>query len=376
MNNINNKVLNFQNKINILTEFILSNSKLKSYRIPLDSIILEFNIEIIPTSYEYSINEITYNNLINRLNNLFNQIVQYLKNNSKYIQLLNDRQVIRDKNNVHDMCNFENRILIDTKDLQFIDKYNNSGKIDNNNPIKIDNLKLCSCGYDISNIEVDHIDSELICPSCNKIHKYSKVTFNDNQFNIEEYNKLHNNKYSPFRHYEIWKKQIQGTEIVNIPDNIIKIIENDLIQKFKNTISINTNTNIETIRTILKNHKLTKYNNNVCKIINKITNKKIYQLTNNENEILNKYFKLSINIFNQMVNDNIIDRSNKFYIPYYIYKIIDSIFNNNQSSMNDCVQLLEYIHLQEYDTLIKLDNIWKIICNNKQMSIHYRPTLI
>jgi hypothetical protein len=89
------------------------------------------------------------------------------------------------------------------------------------------------------------------------------------------------------------------------------------------------------------------------------------RLSIDENKKMSILFRKVMSAYEQSIYSG-----NKPYYPYFIYKIIESIFQYN----NEKMQLLNYIHLQSRDTVIKNDKIYEKICENYIEGLSYKPT--
>jgi hypothetical protein len=131
------------------------------------------------------------------------------------------------------------------------------------------------------------------------------------------------------------------------------------------------------MREVLKEAKLTQYNDNCSKLIKNITGRAPPQP---DCQALRRFCVK----FNKIVDllDLVKDPdNNRPYYPFFIYKIIeDEAINlskrNQNKSAKELYKLLSYIHLQSDDTIKKNDNTYKQIC---EISIDvdeltYRPT--
>ncbi len=63
---------------------------------------------------------------------------------------------------------------------------------------------------------------------------------------------------------------------------------------------------------------------------------------------------------------------NKPYYPYFIYKIMEYEFRNKPEKL----RLLDFIHLQSRETVIKNDKLFKRMCElaDKNDGLVYEPT--
>jgi hypothetical protein len=90
-------------------------------------------------------------------------------------------------------------------------------------------------------------------------------------------------------------------------------------------------------------------------------------LSYSERRIVSIKFNKLMELYNEIV-----PCGNNPYYPYFIYKILERLFP--QGHEKRCI--LDYIHLQSRDTVIKNDNIYKEICklSNPEDELVYVPT--
>jgi hypothetical protein len=99
-----------------------------------------------------------------------------------------------------------------------------------------------------------------------------------------------------------------------------------------------------------------------------------YQPTSNETEIIFQLYLKSINVY-ELIKDRLNEiipgektRDNNITRTYYIYKIIEAVWDNNSPMQT----ILPFIHLQQSKTIQTHDLIWEFIC--KKINLKYRPT--
>lgn len=221
----------------------------------------------------------------------------------------------------------------------------------------------------------------LKCYECGDIMDAGHIIFDESQYYGQPVSIARPKKHDSVGHCAKHLKKIQAKENINIHEEIIDVLYEKLYAIYGNRIS---NIKCSQIRIVLKNtwykkERLSKYNNNVPSIRKLVTAR--YgnivlppQLTiEEENYILSMYSDI-MNKFDEVVARPVVakwfnkTRANKFYYPYFIYKILE-IFLKGDNRLND---LLECIHLQDDDTLVRNDKVWKYIC--KELSLRYKPT--
>ena len=226
--------------------------------------------------------------------------------------------------------------------------------------VQINNLdKYCDCG---AKFQIEAKNSEYLCTSCGNTEKLYGVVFEYEQFFYQEGQRTKHGNYDSTKHCKLWLDRIQAKETKEIPksviDTIIKCIVRDNIWL--------ESLDCPTIRGYLKETKLTMYNNNVPLIRRLITNISPDELTDHEMKLIYMYFSRITTIYNKIKEDK---NPNCPYHPFFIYKIIEQIIPNKKRRDS----ILSCIHLQSRGTLIKHDNIWKVICEHIK-EFEYKPT--
>lgn len=256
----------------------------------------------------------------------------------------------------------------DSKIIENIfDKVN--GDIDTISSIKIDlilekrNYEICKCGARM--IVVPEL-SELHCPTCNKVKTIIGAVFRDDQFYPQDGQKTKHGGYDTSRHYKFWIERLQALEN--------KIFEKDDLDRIEYVINRDNydrpTLTCENMREILKDSSvgLTAFNDHVPLLVKTFGGLAPPQLDFQENKVISIRFNKAMRLYD-MVNP---DGGNKPYYPYFIYKIIEEKFKNNKEKL----RLLDYIHLQSRETVIKNDKAYKDICalSNPGDGLVYVPT--
>lgn len=218
----------------------------------------------------------------------------------------------------------------------------------------------CACG---SSYSIESKTSEFICYSCGNTQKMYGIVFEDEQFFYQEGQRTKHGRYDPTKHCKFWVDRIQARENVDIPKKVISAIKRCIK---RDNIWLDQIT-CPMIRTYLKSLKLTSYNDHVPYIRKLITGKEPKQLTDSELKLIFVYFSIVIQVYNQTKPD---DKPNCPYHPFFIYKIIEHILQNDHARRKD---IMSCIHLQSRETLIENDKIWKRICKEIK-DFKYKPT--
>jgi hypothetical protein len=233
--------------------------------------------------------------------------------------------------------------------LQTVELITNFGKIDYKRCAACDTL-----------MEINAELSELQC-ACGLTSKIIGMVFRDEQFYPQEGQKTKHGGYDPSRHFKFWIDRIQGIENKEFPPGDLSRIEHVITRDMIDRITLN----IHMMRGILKELQLTKYNDHAVLLVVMFGGIPPPRLSIDENKKMSILFRKVMSAYEQSIYSG-----NKPYYPYFIYKIIESIFQYN----NEKMQLLNYIHLQSRDTVIKNDKIYEKICENYIEGLSYKPT--
>jgi hypothetical protein len=136
---------------------------------------------------------------------------------------------------------------------------------------------------------------------------------------------LKHGSYDPSKHCRFWLDRIQAKESRDIPDSIIIIVKECLINngiRNKEDITCGKIVNILVILKIL--HIM-----NIYQLIRKIiTGESPEQLTDLELQLITMYFDKVIRIYEEIKPS---DKTNVPYHPYLIYKIIEHILSTDKN---------------------------------------------
>lgn len=226
------------------------------------------------------------------------------------------------------------------------------------------NFDICDCGYKMNIVpEI----SELHCsnPSCGKTTTIVGTVFKYEQSSYSESNRNKYNGYDPSQHYKIWMDRILGNETKTISEDDIKKIE-FIINRDKWDLSTLT---CKDIRRILKDSKVkAQYlNDHTPYLLRRLTGKCPPRLSLHDERKLSYRFDKAMHFYDQIVT-----KGKKPYYPYFIYKLIEHEFKDDK----DKLRLLDNIHLQSRETVVKNDRCWKIICElaDDEEDFVYKPT--
>ena len=215
-------------------------------------------------------------------------------------------------------------------------------------------------------MDIDPIASTLICKNCGVIKELYGTVFEDEQFYYQEGQRTKHGTYDPSKHCRFWVERIQARETTEIPESVVFAVKKCITRdKIKNKHHINCTQ----IRKYLRQTHNSKYNEHVPLIRKLITGITPPQLTDYEMQLIHIYFDKVIHIFEEIKPPK---KTNCPYHPYFIYKIIEQIINNESDRIRK-LKILACIHLQSRETLICNDVIWSPICD-RISEFTYIPT--
>ena len=213
------------------------------------------------------------------------------------------------------------------------------------------NYEVCKCGQRMT--VVPEL-SELRCPNpvCGKIKAIIGAVFRDIQFYPQDGQKSRHSGYDTTRHYHFWMQRLQALESKTFDKKDLDRIEYVLDRDCYDRKSLNC----EQMRAILKDPRVsaTHLNDHVPLLIKTFGGRSPPQLDYQEYRLLSIRFNKVMRLY-ESVNPG---GGNKPYYPYFIYKILEHMFRDNPEKL----RILNYIHLQSRDTVIKNDKFYEQLC--------------
>jgi len=303
-------------------------------------------------------------NFSSEINNLFYTCIDFLYQNEIYIRtndIIKKPPLIKEKKkkkkNMHNHTFYiEIQNLIDLYPIDI--EYIHSGNFIN--------YRICDiCG---DTMEIDTINSELICYTCAMIKPLMGISFENVQFYTYDGQKTKNGTFNPNRHFYFWWNHILAKEDedeINLElnsdlfDNLLKIIQRD-----KKILRMLT---VIDIRNMLRELKKTDLNKNIPLILKKITGIGPPSISE---EIEMRVENIFTKVIEMCEDIKRISRTNRNYYPYYIYKIIDIIIPEEDFENR---RILYYIYIQSKETVESDDLDWEKICESIP-ELTYRPT--
>jgi hypothetical protein len=228
------------------------------------------------------------------------------------------------------------------------------------------NHEICRCG---ARMDVLPELSELHCPNpiCGEIRTIVGAVFRDEQFYPQEGQKTKHGGYDTSRHYRFWIERIQGAENKTFEQDQLDRIEYVLNRDKYNRGILSC----EDIRTVLKDSSvnLTTLNNHATLLVKLFGGPAPPKLSFQENRLIAIRFNKAMRLYDIVVPNG----GNKPYYPYFIYKIIEHEFKGDPHKL----RLLDFIHLQSRETVIKNDKLYEQMCDlaDDEDGLIYCPTI-
>ncbi|ARA72012.1 hypothetical protein BNJ_00181 [Kaumoebavirus] len=213
--------------------------------------------------------------------------------------------------------------------------------------------------------------SELKCDKCGLTKRISGMQLDEN-LPTETRSKVHN----PLKFCKKWMNNIQAKENVEIPEKVKDDVKSCIVRDYTRQLSdgrriLNGTKNIKCwqYREYLKEKGHSDYNEHVPLIRKLLTGVIPPQFTyEEEQDILSDYAKAMKTLAEIKEDENDGVSGNNPYFPYTLYKIIYEKFLNRPEKR----AIIECIHLQSTDTLIKHDIDWKRVCD--KTGFNYRAS--
>lgn len=233
--------------------------------------------------------------------------------------------------------------------------------------------EICKCG---SRMDVRPEHSDLECPQCGRLKELQGTVFRDEQFHAQDGQKTKHGGYDTSRHYKFHIERLQALENKTFDDAVITKIE----QVIRDDGYDRRLLDCERMRGILRDPRVSIYgkNNTIVKgtklndhaplLVKMCGGPAPPLLSFKENQLASLRFSKIMVLYDQVVPEG----GNKPYYPYFIYKIIEHMFVGDPSKF----RLIDYIHLQSRDTVIKHDKIYEQICElaHPDDGLVYTPT--
>lgn len=228
---------------------------------------------------------------------------------------------------------------------------------------KSDYESCASCGHRMTILPTT---SEMVCENehCQEIKTLHGTASDELENYGQDSGKPKHGKYDPSRHFRFWMERIQAKENKTFPqqhiDKIDKVIKRDQAEL----------RHVGDMRDILKECKLTKYNDHAPLLMKIFTGKSPPQLSFTMLKRFSIKFNKIIDILEDIIDAN---SNNRPYYPYFIYKIDEAemekcIEEGDSETYKELKRMLCYIHLQSDDTIKKNDALYKEICSRNNQN--------
>lgn len=279
----------------------------------------------------------------------------------EYYRIINCKNYIQIVNNQLDKI--ASQLIKYNADTSICKKLENAKLVAITNHIEKKNHNVCSCG---ERMVIIPESSRIHCPKCKTFKTVIGMVFRDEQFYNNDYQKVKHSGYDTSRHYRFHMERLQALENKTFPPQILKnmeyVIGRDKYDKNKLTC--------DQVRRILKDSKVnsTKLNDHAPLLVKLLGGNPPPQLNFEENKIASVRFSKSMQLYDTIVSE----KGNKPYYPYFIFKILEHLFRNNPEKR----RILNYIHLQSRETVVKNDKTFEKICelSEPEDGLVYTPT--
>jgi hypothetical protein len=226
------------------------------------------------------------------------------------------------------------------------------------------NYEICSCGTQMT--VVPEL-SELQCEVCLQSRTIIGTVFRDDQFYPQEGQKTKHGGYDTDRHYRFWMERLLARETKAFSDTVLE----NIAYVIKRDQYIRKMLNCEQMREILKDPMVnaTTLNDHAPLLVKTFGGKAPPQIDFKDWRLAATRFSKAMKYYD-IVNPV---SGNKPYYPYFIYKNVEEQFDDNSEKL----RLLDYIHLQSRETVVKNDKFYEQMCaldGAKEAGLIYRPT--
>lgn len=217
-------------------------------------------------------------------------------------------------------------------------------------------------------MDVNAAQSQLQCPICGYVTRLLGVVFEDYQFYNQDSQKTKHGQYVPSRHYKFWRERIHAKEKWNPSPEAIEKIRRAILADGLQPMDVT----YPMMRKILKECNLTTYNDHTSFLIKKLSDGRRAppEFTFDEDSRIEKKYNLVMDLYENIKDPDI--NLNKSYYPYFYYKICEEEFADDPAKLD----ILNWIHLQSEETVIKNDMLYKKICESSDGNLTYNPTKI
>lgn len=223
----------------------------------------------------------------------------------------------------------------------------------------------CECGGRM-NIMPELNELHCINAACGRIRRLAGVICHDER-QTQDQSKPKSSGHNPNRYFNTWIKQLQAKEVVNLPDSTLEAIEYVIARDGYDKRILNC----EDMRRILRDPRViggTKLNEHIPWLIKAVGGPRPPQLGFNDVQRLSMKFDRIMRLHEQLYPDG----NKKPYYPDIIRRAVESEFDGDDEKL----RIIDYIHMQSRETIIKNDKEFKGICEiaDPEDGLVYRPT--
>lgn len=221
---------------------------------------------------------------------------------------------------------------------------------------RADVCKLCGERMVMSNVVSEMVCLSVVCGGTESIH--GTAVEDIGLIGRGENGRV--NKYSPAKYCAFWLEHLQAKETKVFPPE-----ELDMMRRIISRDRLELNV-VGEMRAVLKELKLTKYNDHAPKLMFIFTGRMPPQFTfTQQRRITAKVNRAGEAIMEIYAETN--EKQNRPYYPYFIYKIVEdeaaaAAKRGERELSREFRRFLSYIHLQSDDTVRAHDALYKEVC--------------
>jgi hypothetical protein len=221
-----------------------------------------------------------------------------------------------------------------------------------------------SCGDTNMQIIVDK--SQFLC-KCGSVTSLIGAVADSEQFYCQEGKRTKHTSYIATKHCKDRLYKILAKDSNKLPVSVVKTVKEHIHRSHAYCLN---NISCSTIRSILKDLKLSKYYDYVPLIRKKVAGIAPPQLTVKEIDTVLHWFVLIADAYNE---ERPSDKSNISNHQYWIGIIVEFMLSDSPENIMRCKGILECIHIQSQAATIENDRIRERIC--KKIGMIYRPSI-
>jgi hypothetical protein len=274
----------------------------------------------------------------------------------KYFEMNKDKDNIQEEMNNYflDTCDILSKYYEIKSKVKTINPYDDTIKKNQNTELEQEYYQICNIAHKFTMDKIENVccneemnlnpDSFYACYTCGKV---GGVHINGSSFKqIQETSITNKFVYKRINYFKDWIKQIQGSEMIEIPNELIDKIKLELT---KTNISDLSKLKPYLVKKILKELKESKYYENINSIMSKLTNKPAITISNSMCIQMENMFYAIQEPYEKIKGE----RTSSLSYSFIIYKLCELL---DLRDVMGCVQLSK-----SRDKILQYDIIWKKI---------------